>query len=35
MHEIAVQLRDDLGMLEDHLRHESAGLKIPAPLELE
>jgi hypothetical protein len=28
-------LRDDLGMLEDHLRDESAGLKIPAPLELE
>jgi hypothetical protein len=35
MHEIAVQLRDDFGMLEDDLRDESAGLQIAAPLELE
>ena len=35
MHKIAMQLRDDFGMLEDHLGDEGAGLKISAPFELE
>ncbi len=34
-HEVAVQLRDDLGMLEHDLGDEGAGLQIAAPLELE
>src|ERR1700688_2686277 len=35
MHELAVELLDELGMLEHHLRHVSAGLEIAAALELE
>jgi hypothetical protein len=33
--ELAVQLADLLGMLEDDLGHERAGLQVAAPLELE
>ena len=35
MHEIAMQLAHDLGMLEHDLGHEGAGLQIAATLELE
>ena len=35
VHEVAVQLRDDLGMVEHDLGHERAGLQVAAPLELE
>ena len=35
VHELAVELVDDLRMLEHDLRHEGAGLQIAAPLELE
>ena len=35
MHEFAVQLRHDLGVLQHDLRDEGAGLQIAAPLELE
>ncbi len=35
VHEVAVQLRDDLGMVEHDLGDERAGLQIAAPLELE
>src|SRR5206468_11786974 len=33
--ELAVKLADELGMLEDHLRHECAGLEVATPLEFE
>ena len=33
--EVAVELLDEVGVLEHHLRHERAGLQVPAPLELE
>ena len=35
MHELAVQLRDDLGVLEDDLGHERARLQVATALELE
>ena len=35
MHEVAMELSHDLGMLEHDLRHESPGLEIASPLELE
>ena len=35
VHEVAVQLRDDLGMIEHDLGNERARLHIAAPLELE
>ena len=35
MNEVAMELDDDLGMLEHDLGHESSCLEIAAPLELE
>src|SRR6185437_15869941 len=35
MHELAVELLDELRVLQYHLRHEGTGLEIAAPLELE
>ena len=35
MHELAVQLRDELGMLEHHLGDERARLQVTAALQLE
>ena len=35
MHEVQVQLLDHLGMLDQHLGHEGAGLQVAAALELE
>ena len=33
--EVSVELLDEIGVFEDHLRHEGARLEIAAPLELE
>ena len=35
VHELAVQLRDELGMIEHDLGDERAGLEVAPPLELE
>ena len=35
MHELAVQLLDDLGVIQDDLGDERPGLKVSAPLALE
>ena len=35
MHEVHVQLLHHLGVIEQHLRHEGAGLQVATPLQLE
>jgi hypothetical protein len=35
VHELPVELRDELRVLQDDLGHERAGLEVPAALELE